>query len=478
MSSTEFSFRSDAPFGPLSRLPMSRRAMLRRSGAGIGGLSLAFLMQEAMQQEGWAGVDLKGAPLAPRQSPRAVKAKRVIQIFAPGAPSHVDTLDPKPALKKYAGQALPNLRGKAFPSPFEFKRFGKSGLELSEVFGRLGEHADEMAVIRSMFTNVPAHDVAQIFMNTGSLRLPRPSLGAWALYGLGSENQNLPGFIALKRGNSSTTMTASCQSSFLPGVFQGTLVDTTRSTAQEMIENLRNPFMGLSEQRRQLDFVNQVNKVHQAKLQEDAQLEARLQAFEIAFKMQTEATDAFDLSKESSEVREAYGEGGLGQQLLLARRLSERGVRFVQVWHGGWDMHNDLEARMGRVAEEVDRPAAALLADLKSRGLLDETLVIWGGEFGRTVTYDNNGNEKPGRDHNGRAFSIWMAGGGVKGGQAYGATDEFGAKSVENKVHIHDLHATILALLGFDHQKLTYRVNGRDFRLTDVAGNVIKEIIA
>ena len=335
-----------------------------------------------------------------------------------------------------------------------------------------------MAVIRSMFTNVPAHDVAQIFMNTGSLRLPRPSLGAWALYGLGSENQNLPGFIALKRGNSSTTMTASCQSSFLPGVFQGTLVDTTRSTAQEMIENLRNPFMGLSEQRRQLDFVNQVNKVHQAKLQEDAQLEARLQAFEIAFKMQTEATDAFDLSKESSEVREAYGEGGLGQQLLLARRLSERGVRFVQVWHGGWDMHNDLEARMGRVAEEVDRPAAALLADLKSRGLLDETLVIWGGEFGRTVTYDNNGNEKPGRDHNGRAFSIWMAGGGVKGGQAYGATDEFGAKSVENKVHIHDLHATILALLGFDHQKLTYRVNGRDFRLTDVAGNVIKEIIA
>jgi hypothetical protein len=431
MSSTEFSFCADAPFGPLSRLPMSRRAMLQRSGAGFGGLSLAFLMQEAMQQEGQAGVDLKGAPLAPRQPPRAVKAKRVIQIFAPGAPSHVDTLDPKPALKKYAGQALPNLRGKAFPSPFEFKRFGKSGLELSEVFGRLGEHADEMAVIRSMFTTVPAHDVAQIFMNTGSLRLPRPSLGAWALYGLGSENQNLPGFIALKRGNSSTTMTASCQSSFLPGVFQGTLVDTTR-----------------------------------------------LQAFEIAFKMQTEATDAFDLSKESSEVREAYGEGGLGQQLLLARRLSERGVRFVQVWHGGWDMHNDLEARMGRVAEEVDRPAAALLADLKSRGLLDETLVIWGGEFGRTVTYDNNGNEKPGRDHNGRAFSIWMAGGGVKGGQAYGATDEFGAKSVENKVHIHDLHATILALLGFDHQKLTYRVNGRDFRLTDVAGNVIKEIIA
>jgi uncharacterized protein (DUF1501 family) len=273
-------------------------------------------------------------------------------------------------------------------------------------------------------------------------------------------------------------MTASCQSSFLPGVFQGTLVDTTRSTAQEMIENLRNPFMGLSEQRRQLDFMNQVNKVHQAKLQEDAQLEARLQAFEIAFKMQTEATDAFDLSKEPTEVREAYGEGGLGQQLLLARRLSERGVRFVQVWHGGWDMHNDLEARMGRVADEVDRPAAALLADLKSRGLLDETLVIWGGEFGRTVTYDNNGNEKPGRDHNGRAFSLWMAGGGVKGGQAYGATDEFGAKSVENKVHIHDLHATILALLGFDHQKLTYRVNGRDFRLTDVAGNVIRELIS
>lgn len=447
---------------------------------GFGALSLASLL----------GPELFGAnvlaapspvatsPLSPKAPHFAAKAKHVIHIFAEGAPSHVDTWDPKPELAKWAGQQLPGLRGKAFPSPFEFTKRGKSGIEVSEVFPKLGEHVDDMAVIRSMYTDIPAHDVAQVFMNTGSLRLPRPSLGSWVTYGLGTENQNMPGFIVLRPGGSKPSMTACCQSAFLPGVYQGTMVNTANTRPDQIIENIRNQFMGLQDQREQLDFVHKLNELHSAKLERDAQLEARLEAFEMAFKMQTEATDAFDISKESQSVRDMYGTTPQGKQMLIARRLIERGVRFVQVWAGGWDMHNDLEGNMEKRAGEIDGPVSALLTDLKQRGLLDDTLVIWGGEFGRTVTYDNNGNERPGRDHNNKAFSVWLAGGGVKGGTVYGSTDEFGSKAVENKVHVHDLHATILALLGFDHKKLLYRVNGRDFRLTDVSGNVVRDIIA
>ncbi len=456
---------------------LSRREVLQRTGVGMGMLGLgALLSGEGFLASARAEATL--ANLAPRQPHYPVKARRVIQIFAYGAPSQVDTWDPKPALVKYANQPLPGLRGKAFPSPFEFKKHGNSGIEVSEVFPKLASHVDDMAVIRSLYTDIPAHDVAQVFMNTGSLRIARPSVGSWLLYGLGSENQNLPGFIALRNGSPSLTMTTCCSSSFLPGVYTGTQVSTAKMEPETMLENLRNPFMGSRDQRMQLDFVSQLNQEHSAKLQHEAQLDARLQAFEMAFKMQTEASDAFDLAKESAATRELYGDTPLGNQLLLARRLSERGVRVVQVWHGGWDMHNDVEGSMQRRASEVDQPAAALLADLKSRGLLEDTLVIWGGEFGRTVTFDNNGNEKPGRDHNNKGFCTWMAGGGVKGGTVYGATDEFGSHAEVDKVHIHDLHATMLALMGFEHTKLTYKLNGREFRLTDVSGRVVREIIA
>ncbi len=454
---------------------VTRRDFLQRTGMGFGALSLASLLGPEFLADAAMG---STNPLAPKTPPFPAKAKHVIHIFAEGAPSHVDTWDPKPELEKWAGKELPGLRGSAFPSPFKFSKRGKSGIEVSEVFPKLGEHVDEMAIVRSMYTDIPAHEVAQVFMNTGSLRQPRPSLGSWVTYGLGSENQNMPGFVVLRSGGSKPSMTACCQSAFLPGAYQGTMINTAHLRSDEIIENIHNPFMGLPEQREQLDFVHKLNEVHAAKLQKDAQLEARLEAFEMAFKMQTEASDAFDISKEPLNVREMYGTSAQGNQLLIARRLVERGVRFVQVWAGGWDNHNDIEGNLPKRAEEIDGPVSALLADLKQRGLLESTLVIWGGEFGRTVTYDRNGNEKPGRDHNNKAFSTWLAGGGVKGGHVYGATDEFGSKAVENKVHVHDLHATILALLGFDHTKLTYRVNGRDFRLTDVAGNVVRDIIA
>ncbi len=469
---------------PLEHMPrlddpiVTRRDFLRRTGMGVGALSLATLLGPEFLASSAYGAQDSLNPLAPKAPPLPAKAKHVIHIFAEGAPSHVDTFDPKPELVKWAGKELPGLRGSAFPSPFKFNKCGKSGLEISEIFPKLSEHADEMAVIRSMYTDIPAHEVAQIFMNTGSLRLPRPSLGSWVTYGLGSENQNMPGFVVLRQGGSKSSMTASCQSAFLPGVFQGTMVSTAKIRPDEILENIHNQFMGLSDQREQLDFVRKLNEIHAAKMEKDAQLEARLQAFEMAYKMQTEASDAFDISKEPLAVREMYGATGQGNQLLIARRLVERGVRFVQVWAGGWDTHADIEGNLPKRAGEIDGPVAALIADLKQRGLLESTLIIWGGEFGRTVTYDRNGNDKPGRDHNNKAFCTWMAGGGVKGGMAYGATDEFGSKSVENKVHVHDLHATILALLGFDHTKLTYRVNGRDFRLTDVSGNVVRDIIA
>lgn len=330
-----------------------------------------------------------------------------------------------------------------------------------------------------MHTDIPAHEIATVMMNTGSRQLAKPCLGSWAVYGLGSENQNMPGFISLRNGGGLPGGgTQNWGSAFLPGVYQGTSVNTQASSVEEMIQNIKNPYVSQKEQRRQLDLIHQLNELHSQNSQKDAQLEARIEAYEIAFKMQAAASDAFDYRKESAETQELYGKSGQGKQLLIARRLLERGVRFVQVWAGGWDHHQDIETRLPERARDIDQPLGALLTDLKQRGLLDSTLVIWGGEFGRTPTRDRNGNDNPGRDHNAKAFSIWMAGGGVKGGTIHGSTDEFGGKAVENPVHVHDLHATILALLGFDHKKLTYRYNGRDFRLTDVAGNVVQSVIA
>jgi hypothetical protein len=450
----------------------SRRQFLVRCGMGLGAVGLASLLSE----DAIAATTGAGAGVKPTHFP--AKAKHVIHIFAQGAPSHIDTWDPKPALAKYEDQTLPDLNGVAMPSPFKFTKRGKSGIEVSEVFDALGNHVDDMAIIRSMHTDIPAHDVATVFMNTGSLRMAKPSMGAWALYGLGSENENMPGYISLRPGGSPPGGGLNWGSAFLPGNFQATSISTKADTVEGMIQNIRNQYFTQDEQRRQLDLVQKLNAIHSRHLQKDPQLEARIEAYEMAYRMQMEATDAFDIGKEPQNIRDLYGSTPQGRQLLMARRLIERGVRFVQVWAGGWDHHQDIEDRLKQSASEIDKPAAALLTDLKQRGLFNSTLVVWGGEFGRTVTRDRNGNDNPGRDHNNRAFSVWLAGGSVKGGTIYGATDEFGARSVENKVHVHDLHATMLSLLGFDHAKLTYRYNGRDFRLTDNFGKVVKGIMA
>ncbi|HVV72222.1 MAG TPA: DUF1501 domain-containing protein [Verrucomicrobiae bacterium] len=455
---------------------ITRRQFLQRAGMGFGMLGLATLLGESLPGSNARAVEV--ASLTPRQPPLPAKAKHVIHIFAQGAPSHVDTWDPKPALAQYDGKSLPGMDGVAMASPFKFEKKGKSGIEVSEVFPKLGELVDDFSIIRSCYTDIPAHEVATVFMNTGSTRMVRPSLGSWVLYGLGTENQNMPGYISLRPGGTPPGGSANWQSAFLPGVYQGVSINTKLPSVNQLIHNIRNQYLPLSEQRRQLDLVDKLNELHSQNLQKDAQLEARVQAYEMAFKMQTEATDAFNLNKEPQEVRQLYGRTPQGNQLLIARRLVERGVRFVQVWAGGWDHHQDLEERLPERAKDIDQPLAALLTDLKQRNLLDSTLVIWGGEFGRKPVRDRNEHDNPGRDHNGKAFTTVLAGGGVKGGTIYGATDEFGAAAIENKVHIHDLHATILALLGFDHKALTYRYNGRDFRLTDVSGEVVKGVIA
>ncbi len=463
---------------PLEQLAMTRREMLRKSGMGMGALSLGMLLGSTLKGSTAQAAEvvqqaLKASPLAPKHPPLPCKAQHVIHIFAGGAPSHVDTFDPKPTLARFEDKTLPGLTGVAFPSPFKFSKYGKAGIEVSEVFSKLGECVDDMCIIRSMWTDVPAHDPASRFMHTGSLQLPKPSLGSWVLYGLGTENQNMPGFIAL--GGKEEYR----QAAFLPSLYQGAEVNyNSKLPLNQILLNIKSSFAKEDDQRRQLDLAHKLDAMYSQKLQKEEQLDARIESFEMAFRMQTEATDAFDITKEPQNVRDLYGSGENGAKLLVARRLVERGVRFVQVFTGGWDHHSNLEVNLRKRAEDIDQAAAGLLKDLKQRGLLDKTLVIWGGEFGRTVTRDGGGSTSPGRDHNGRGFCTWMAGGGVKGGTTYGATDDFGDRAVENRVHVHDLHATILALLGFDHTKLTYRYNGRDFRLTDNYGNVVKDIIA
>ncbi len=463
----------------------TRRQFLSRMGMGLGALSLANLIDPRFLIGAPAPGKIVGnSPLAPKPPMFPTKAKSIIHIFAQGAPSHIDTWDPKPELARMSGKSIDG--GTAMGSPFKFQKYGQSGLEISDLFAKTAQHADDLAIIRSMWTDIPAHEVATVFMNTGSLRIAKPSMGSWMVYGLGTENQNLPGFIALRGGRLPPGGSANYQAAFLPGVYQGASINTQAPSVPQMIQNIRNQYVGAREQRRQLDFVQQLNELQAQNLQRDAALETRLESYEIAFRMQAESLDAFDIMKETPETRKAYGipergnGGDTAKQLLIARRLVERGVRMVQVWHDGWDHHQDLEARITTKAGEIDQPLAALLSDLKQRGLLDSTLVIWGGEFGRKPTVDKNNNvtdEKAGRDHNAKAFSVVMAGGGVKGGTAYGSTDEFGGAAIKDKVHVHDLHATILAAMGLDHTKLTYRFNGRDFRLTDVAGNVVQPIL-
>ncbi len=457
---------------------LTRRQFLNRIGMGVGGLALANLLDPRDLVAAQAGgKKVAAGPLTPKPSHFAAKAKSVIHIFAQGAPSHIDTWDPKPTLSRLNGKSIPG-GDIALGSPFKFSKYGQSGLEVSELFSKTAQHADDLAVIRSMWTDIPAHEVATVFMNTGSLRIAKPSMGSWLVYGLGTENQTLPGFIALRGGGLPPGGATNYQAAFLPGVYQGTSINTQAPSVPLMIQNIRNTYVSKAEQRRQMDFVHQLNELHAQNLQRDAALETRLESYEIAFRMQAEALDAFDVNKESADTRAAYGTSEQGKQLLIARRLVERGVRVVQVWHNGWDHHQQLQTRITQKAREIDQPLAALLHDLKQRGLLDSTLVIWGGEFGRKPTRDRNGSDDPGRDHNAKAFSVVMAGGGVKGGVVHGTTDEFGAAAIHDKVHPHDLHATILHCMGMDHTKLTYRFNGRDFRLTDVAGEVVKPILA
>jgi hypothetical protein len=427
------------------------------------------------------------SPLAPKRPHFDGRAKHIVHLFMNGGPSQVDTFDPKPKLSEWHGKPLPagNLRterktGAAMRSPFEFRRYGKSGIEVSDLFCQTAHnHIDDIAVIRSMQAEVPNHEPSLMLMNCGDGRLPRPSFGSWVTYGLGSENQNLPGFIVMCPGGYPIVSTQNWRSAFLPGAFQGTYLDTQHTEVTKLIANIRNSRLSLDEQRRQLDFVRKLNEQHKAERPEDAALESRIQSFELAFRMQTEAAEVFDISKEPEAIRLMYGSGTHGRQLLIARRLIERGVRFVQIWSGAgqpWDNHDGLEAQHKKLANDWDGPISAFMTDLKQRGLFDETLIQWGGEFGRTPVAELPALN--GRDHNHYGFTCWLAGGGVRGGQVYGATDEFGFQAVEKPVLVHDLHATMLHLLGFDHERLTYRYAGRDFRLTDVHGRVIDELIA
>jgi hypothetical protein len=453
----------------------SRRAMLARSGTGLGMLGLAGLLQAETPAP-----RAPGSPLAPKPGHFPAKAKHVIHLFMNGGPSQVDTFDPKPELEKRHGQPLPptagDIRqraGKLMKSPFKFSKCGQSGIEVSEIYPHVGSCIDDICVLRGMHTDIPNHEPGLLLMTCGNTQPIRPSVGSWLTYGLGTENQDLPGFVVLCPGKP-VVGPQLWSNSFLPGVFQGCHIQNL--DPKRVIDHIRSNYLPADTQREQLDLLNELNRQHLDKRAGDDQLDARIQSLEMAFRMQTEAQDAFDVTREPLKVRERYGKGYFADACLAARRLVERGVRMVQVFYGNgqpWDDHSKVEAGHRAKAKDSDQAIAALLRDLKHRGLLDETLVLWGGEFGRTPMVQGG----DGRDHHSVGFSVWVAGGGVKGGMTYGKTDEFGCAAVENKVHVHDLHATILHLMGLDHEKLTYRYSGRDFRLTDVYGTVVKDIL-
>lgn len=460
--------------------PISRRSLLKRSGMGLGSLGLLDLLSQH-------NADAAGMS-RPRQPHFQPRAKRVIHFFLNGGPSQVDTFDPKPELKRYVDRtvasnpATERKTGAALPSPFEFRRYGESGIEVSELFEKTAQHIDDIAVIRSMYAEVPNHEPSLMLMNCGDSIQTRPSFGSWTLYGLGTENQNLPGFISMCPGGLPIKDNENWQSAFLPGSLQGTYIDSQHQELSRLIENIEHPHVSSSNQRRQLDLLARWNRRHLERRRDD-RMEARIESYELAFRMQQDAAEAFDISQEPKHILQQYGEGVHGRQTLIARRLLERGVRFVQLWHGAgqpWDNHSNIEQEHRKLSAQIDQPIAALLSDLKQRGMLDDTLVLFGGEFGRTPTVELGGDGNPinGRDHNHYGFSVWLAGGGVKGGTVYGATDELGFHASENRTSVHDLHATMLHLMGLDHKQLTYRYAGRDYRLTDVHGEVIQEIVS
>src|SRR5262245_1312856 len=454
----------------------SRRMALKSAACGFGYLAFADLAARAAEKE--------KSPLAPKQPHFAAKAKRVIFLCMEGAPSHVDTFDYKPKLAADDGKPFSGSRfggGKLLASPWKFQQHGKSGLWMSDLYPELAKHADELCVINSMHTDVPAHPQAFQHLHTGSFQFKRPSLGAWTLYGLGTDNENLPGFVTISPPINNGGPT-NYGSGFLPAVYQGTPIGGGGfgpRGGQMTVSNIRNPRQTSTAQRSQLDFIQSLNHAALERDPANPAIEGAIESFELAFRMQKDLPKLMDISSESKETQALYGVGEqnterFGRQCLLARRLVEAGVRFVEITSNGWDHHRNLKDALANTTRATDKPIAGLLADLKSRGLLNDTLVIWGGEFGRTP-YGQGGD---GRDHNHKGFTAWLAGGGTKGGTAVGKTDEYGYEAVENKVHIHDFHATILHLLGMNHEKLTFRHAGRDFRLTDVKGNVVKEVLS
>ena len=492
-----------------SRQPLTRRDALCRMGNGFGMLAFASLVHESIALAGGLPRASSRESLAqdgsvdPRKLDHPARAKRVIFLFMNGGLSQVDSFDPKPMLDKYHGQPLPGgtvaterKTGALMRSPFAFKKYGKAGIEISELFPHVGECADDICFIRSMYTDIPNHEPSMLMMNTGHTQVGRPSIGSWLTYGLGTDNKNLPGYVVLCPDVPTTVGPPLWNSAFLPAVHQGTFiadkVEKQTDTAligkdfdpKALISYIHNDKFTLTEQRRELDLLEALNRLQlEREPVHDTKLEAAISSMETAYRMQTEAPDVFDIRKESEATLKLYGPGSTARSCLMAVRLIQRGVRMAQVYYAKgdpWDAHSDIQAHR-KNAKDSDQPFAAVIKDLKSRGLFKDTLVVCGSEFGRTPVMEvggGAGTTQNGRDHNPFGFTMWLAGGGVKGGTVYGATDDFGFKAVEKPVHVHDLHATILHLLGIDHTKLTYRYSGRDFRLTDVSGTVIHDIIA
>ena len=475
------------PFNQRWPVPLSRRKMLQRFANGFGMLGLAPLLSSELL----ANPTSSANPLALKTPHFAPRCKRIIFLFMSGGPSHVDMFDPKPKLDEYNGKPLPFEQPKlvrtktvnVLRSPWQFKKYGQCGTEVSELLPNIATCVDDLCVIRSMVADNINHNGACLQMNTGEQAFSRPSMGSWLLYGLGSENQNLPGFVVITPGQPAQGAPL-WSSSFLPASYQGTLV----SDLQNPIANVANTTFLPEEQRSDLDLLKKLNTLHQQRREEDSRLSARIESFELAFRMQAQAPEAFSIQGESAETKKLYGldeplTETFGKQCLIARRLVERGVRVVQVYHTQtskrtscqlWDQHGGLKTELPNNCAAVDKPVAGLLKDLKARGMLGDTLVLWGGEFGRTPTAEGT----DGREHHPFGFTMFLAGGGIKSGLTYGATDEFGWHATEKKVQVHDLHATLLHLMGLDHERLTYRYSGRDFRLTDVAGQVVKDILA
>lgn len=477
-----------------------RRSWLRTAGTGFGLIALASILArpaKTTSSSALAGEDDLLKKIGHPRPPLSPKAKRVIHIFLEGGLSHVDSFDPKTELLRRHGTPIPSLsplddqsqessqsyrEHVALGSPFQFAQHGESGLEISELFPHISDHADKLCIVRSMHGDDPAHQQAMMLMNCGDTRLVRPSMGSWVTYGLGCENENLPGFVVLYHQSLPLKGPENWQSAFLPGSYQATSVDTQFTQVDQLLSDIRSSVVRKVDQAEQIALLHSLNRLHQRDGREsDQRLEARIQTSELAFRMQTEARQVFDLSSESQDTLDLYGDSSTGRQCLLARKLVESGVRFVQLYCGEWDHHSELESSIRDAAQAVDKPIGALLTDLERCGLLEDTLVVCSSEFGRTPSADINdggAGKQPGRDHNHRGFSLWLAGGGVRAGMAFGATDELGWSAVQDPVHVHDLHATILHLLGLDHTQLTYRYAGRDFRLTDVHGRVIHEIVS